>query len=213
MNRNRRHVIGFLAASALLAACGKSTKLAAIAPGRTVLAFGDSVTFGTGAVPGEDWPSLLAARTGWNVINAGLPGDTAEAGKSRLAALLAEHRPDLVIVEIGGNDFLRRRPEEAVKEDLRQMLGEVRKQGALAVLVAVPALSLMSVAGKPSDSPIYRALGKEEKVPVIEDVFSSVLGQPALRADPIHPNAQGYARMAAEMADRLQNIGLLAGGR
>ena len=126
---------------------------------------------------------------------------------------LAEHRPDLVIVEIGGNDFLRRRSAEAVKEDLRQILHAIHRQGAAAVLVAVPALSLMSVAGKPSDSPIYRELGKEENVPVIEEVFSGVLGQSELRADPIHPNARGYARMAAEMVSRLQSIGLLAGGR
>ena len=95
MNVTRRRVLGLIAASTLLAACGKSVKLAAIAPGKTVLAFGDSVTFGTGAAPGEDWPSLIAARTGWRVINAGVPGDTAEAGKNRLPALLAEHRPEI----------------------------------------------------------------------------------------------------------------------
>ena len=213
MNMTRRRALGLIAASTLLAACGKSVKLAAIAPGKTVLAFGDSVTFGTGAAPGEDWPSRIAARTGWRVINAGVPGDTAEAGKNRLPALLAEHRPDLVIVEIGGNDFLRRRPDESVKEDIRQMLRGIRQQGAAAVLVAVPAFSLMSAVGKPADSPIYQALGKEEKIPVIADVFSGVLGRAELRADPIHPNAQGYARMAAEMTDRLRELGLFSGSR
>lgn len=211
---NRRNAIGFIAASLLLSACGKSTKLTAIPSGKTVLAFGDSVTFGTGAAAGEDWPTLLAARTGWRIVNAGIPGDTAEAGKNRLQPLLAEHRPDLVIVEIGGNDFLRRRPASAVKEDLRQMIREISRQGATVVLVAVPELSLMSVvARKPSDSPIYQELGKEEKIAVIEDVFANILGEPELRADPIHPNARGYAQMASGIAAHLQKIGLIAGKR
>ena len=118
-----------------------------------------------------------------------------------------------MIVEIGGNDFLRRRPDESVKKDIRQMLREIRQQGATAVLVAVPAFSLMSSVGKPADSPIYQALGKEEEIPVIADVFSGVLGRAELRADPIHPNAQGYARMAAEMTDRLRELGLFSGSR
>lgn len=205
----RRHFVQLVGTAAVLAACGKQQRLPVLAPGSQVLAFGDSVTYGTGAGRGEDWPTLLAGRTGWQIANAGIPGDTAEAAKSRLPAALDEHRPALVIIELGGNDFLRRRPEKAVKEDLRQMLGMIRQAGAQVVLVAVPEFSLLGVvARRPSDSPIYRELGKEEQVPVIEDVFSDILGRPELCADQIHPNAQGYQLMAAGIHAALQKFGL-----
>lgn len=209
---NRRQLIALLAGTAVLGACAKKAKLAAVAPGRKVLAFGDSVTFGTGAASGEDWPTLLARRTGWLIENAGLPGDTAEAGKARLQALLDEHQPVLVIVEIGGNDFLRRRSPKAVKEDLRRMVQTVKQAGAQVVLVAVPELSLLGVvARKPADSTIYRELGDEEKVPVIDDVFSDILGRPELCADQIHPNARGYQAMAEGIHASLQALGLSLG--
>lgn len=178
--------------------------------GSVVLAFGDSVTFGTGAGPGDDWPTQLAAATGWRIVNAGIPGDTAEAAKRRIGSLLEEHRPGLVIIEIGGNDFLRRRPHSAVKEDVRAIVRQVKASGAQAVLVAVPELSLLgAVTRRPSDAAIYAELAKEEQVLLIPDVFSEVLARPELLADQIHPNAAGYRRMAGELAGALGRGGLL----
>jgi acyl-CoA thioesterase-1 len=200
------------AAGLALAGCGKSAKLPPVPTGGVVLAFGDSVTYGTGASPGEDWPSLLAAKTGWRVVNGGIPGDTAEGGRNRIGPLLEEHRPALVIVEIGGNDFLRRRAQKAVKEDIRQILGSVRNSGAAAVLVAVPELSLVgAVTRRPSDAALYAELGKEEKVPVIADVFSDILGQAELCSDQIHPNARGYRQMAMGIHAALMRAGLHSG--
>jgi acyl-CoA hydrolase len=208
----RRTFLMAAAGGALLAACGRSAKLPSIPAGSAVLAFGDSVTYGTGASPGEDWPTLLGAMTGWRVVNAGIPGDTAEAGKGRVGSLLEEHRPALVIVEIGGNDFLRRRSQKAVKEDIRQILSTVRTSGAAVILVAVPELSLMgAVTRRPSDAALYAELGKEEKVPVISDVFSDILGQPELCSDQIHPNARGYRQMADGIDAALKKLGLHSG--
>ena len=205
----RRTFISMVAIAVLLGACGKQPKLPTIQSGATVLAFGDSVTFGTGAATGEDWPTLLAAQTGWRIENAGIPGDTAEAGKERIQALLDEHRPALVIIEIGGNDFLRRRAPKAVKEDVRRMIQAAQKTGAQVALVAVPEFSLLgAVTRKPSDAPIYRELGDEEKVPVVSDVFSDILGRADLCADQIHPNAQGYRQMASGIHASLSKVGL-----
>ena len=205
----RRTFLTLGAASLLLLACGKAKKLSAIAPGKTVLAFGDSVTFGTGAAPGEDWPTLLGQQTGWQIVNAGIPGDTAEAGKRRFDALLEQHQPALVIIEIGGNDFLRRSDPKAVKEDLRGMIRAARQQGAQVALVAVPELSLLGALTRaPSDSPIYEELGDEENIPVIDKVFSEILSQPELCADQIHPNARGYQQMAEGIYQSLVKTGL-----
>lgn len=206
---NRRTFILMLAAG-LFAGCGKRKKLAALPPGSGVLAFGDSVTWGTGAGPDEDWPSRLATATGWRIHNAGMPGDTAEAARTRLPALLAAQRPALVIIEVGGNDFLRRRPVAAVKEDVRQLVRTAAASGAQVVLVAVPELSLLgALTQRPSDAALYRELGDEEKVPVIESVFSETLANPEWRADQIHPNAEGYRRMAAGIESALRQSGLL----
>ena len=198
------------ACAVLFAACGRPAKLPAIPPGSAVLAFGDSVTYGTGAAPGDDWPNRLAAMTRWSVINAGIPGDTAEAATNRIQALLDEHQPALVIIEIGGNDFLRRRPQSSVKEDLRRIIRAAKAARAVVVLVAVPDLSLLGVVTrKVSDSPIYGQLGEEENVLVIADVFSDILGRPELCADNIHPNAAGYRLMAEGIVMQLKTAGLV----
>lgn len=205
----RRLVVGCLTAL-FLSACDEAPQRTPIAPGDTVLAFGDSVTYGVGAADGEDWPTLLAERTGWVVVNGGVSGDTAQNGRHRIQALLDEHRPRLVIIEIGGNDFLRRRPHSAVKEDLRATIAAVRNADAQPVLVAVPELSLMAVvAGRPSDAALYAELAEEENIPLIENVFSEVLGDPGLHADQIHPNAAGYARMADGIMEALRRTGVL----
>ena len=210
----RRNFLALLTMPLLLGACGKAKKLPAIAPGKPVLAFGDSVTFGTGAERGEGWPTLLGRQTGWQIVNAGIPGDTAEAGLRRFAPLLEQHQPALVLIEIGGNDFLRRRDPKAVKEDLRGMIRAAHKQGAQVVLVAVPELSLLgALTHAPSDSPIYEELGEEEKVPVIAQVFSQILSQPELCADQIHPNAKGYRQMADGIHQQLAQFGLAAATR
>lgn len=209
-NLQRRTLLAGCCAVVLLAGFKKAVKLVAIQPGQTVLAFGDSVTFGIGASRGEDWPSLLAQKTGWNVVNAGVSGDTAQNGKNRIQALINVHRPALVIIEIGGNDFLRRQPSNAVKENIRLMIKAARQSGAQVALVAVPELSLLGlVAGKPSDSPIYEELADEERVSLVPKVFSQTLARPELCADRIHPNALGYRFMAEGIHVRLQALGLV----
>lgn len=181
----RRTFIAALVLAGFFSACSRDIKLSAIPAGKSVLAFGDSVTFGI--------------------------GDTAEAGKLRIQALLDEHKPALVILEMGGNDFLRRRSQQAVKDDLRRIIQQVRQTGAQIVLVAVPELSLLSVvARRPSDAPIYRELAEEEKIPLINDVFSDILARPELCADQIHPNAKGYKQMASGIHAQLKRLGLIA---
>lgn len=188
--------------------CSDAPTQAAIPRGATVLAFGDSITHGTGASRGEDWPTLLAAKTGWNIINAGIPGDTALSGKQRIGPLLAQYQPALVIVGLGGNDFIRRRPADQVKEDLRDILRQVKSAGVPAVLLAVPAPSLLAVvASNLSDAPLYKDLADEEGVVLVDGVIASVLSDEALKADPIHPNAEGYRRLQEMIHQALQKVG------
>lgn len=197
--------------SLLLFGCGKKQAIEydAIPAGASVLAFGDSVTSGYGVSKPQSYPSQLAMMTDWNISNAGVSGDTALKAKQRIAGALAQYQPKLVLIELGGNDFLQRRRPEAVKQDLREIIQAVKQTDAIPVLVAVPALSPLAVIGMPSDSPIYQELADEEQIVLIKSVFSMILGNSELRADQIHPNAKGYQLLAEAVAEQLRESGLL----
>ena len=193
-----------------LTACGQREHLDALPPDAVVLAFGDSVTAGLGADAGYDYPSQLAAATGLNIVNAGVSGDTAREARDRLAPLLASHQPQLVIIELGGNDFLRQTQASRVKEFLRGIIREAQASGATVALVAVPRLSLLRASvGALTDSPIYAELAQEEGVVLVPDIFSEILSDSALRADEIHPNARGYGQLAHGIQAVLTERGLL----
>ena len=210
MRRAVRHFLALIACITL-AACSRGPTHAPLPRGAVVLAFGDSVTHGTGAGNDEDYPSRLARLTGWEVHNHGIPGDTAVNARGRIQAALDETRPALVIVELGGNDFLRRQSEATVKESLRAIVRAAKRDGRPVALVGVPRLSLVGAAvGALSDAPLYEELADEENLVLIEDVFSDILSTPDLRADAIHPNAQGYERLAAGIAAALKESGLIA---
>ena len=175
-----------------------------------VMAIGDSVTFGTGAAAGEDYPTQLAAMTGWTIHNLGIPGDTSAGVKERIDEALAEIKPALVIVEIGGNDFLRRQPEPLVKENVRAILKRIKQAGIPVVLVATPQFSPLGAAvGMLPDAPLYAELSAEEQVVLVPDIFAKVLSDKALKTDPIHPNAAGYRKLAEGIAAELARSGLL----
>lgn len=208
----RRRTVVLALAAATLAACSRKARLAALPAGSVVLALGDSITFGTGTTPEASYPSVLAGLSGWKVVNAGVPGDTSGGALQRLPALLAEHRPQLVLVSIGGNDFLRRMSEADTRENIRAICRQAAASGAQVVLVAVPqASALAAVARSLSDHPMYAELAKELGVPLHADGWADVLSDPALRSDPIHANAEGYAKFAGSLARTLRESGLLAG--
>ena len=119
-----------------VAACSQRPAFDPLAEGAVVLAFGDSITYGTGAGGALNYPAYLSHDTGWQVVNAGVPGDTAHGARDRIGPLLTQHRPEMVIVELGGNDFLRQRPPGQVKEDLRAILRDIAEADALVVLLA-----------------------------------------------------------------------------
>ena len=205
----RRSLLAATGAAFVLAACGRKPALAAVDPGATVLALGDSITFGTGAAPESSYPAVLASLTGWNVVNAGVPGDTSAGALARLPALLQEHAPQLVLVSIGGNDFLRGMPLAETRSNVRAICQQAAAGGAQVLLVAIPAASAMAAAIRSlADHALYEELAGELKVPLHAGGWSTVLSDPALRSDPIHANAAGYAAFARALAQRLRELGL-----
>jgi len=197
-----------------LAACGrKAPRAQPIAPGATVLALGDSLTSGVGASPDAAYPAVLQRLTGWKVINGGVSGDTAAQALERLPALLQTHSPALVIVSIGGNDFLRRQSASATSSTcapLARACSQIWRTWVL--LVAVPELSLMAAAGRLSDHAMYEEIASALKIPLHSKGWADVLASEHLRADSVHANAAGYAQFVQGLAVTLKATGLLAKG-
>lgn len=209
---SRRYLlVGALVASVLpaLVACGrKPPKAQAVAAGATVLALGDSLTSGVGASADTAYPAVLQRLTGWKVVNAGVSGDTSAQALARLPALIQTHQPALVIVSIGGNDFLRRQNAATTRTQIRQICTEARASGAQVLLVAVPELSLMAAAGRLSDHPMYADIADELKIPLHRKGWSSVLANEQMRADTVHANAAGYAQFVNGLMETLKDTGL-----
>lgn len=156
-----------------------------------MLAFGDSLTSGYGAETGQDYPTVLAGLSGWQVVNAGVPGELSAAGLARLPSVLEEHRPALVLLCHGGNDILAGNSAEQIGANLETMIRACREAGAEVVLLAVPQKGLLL---KPA--PLYAKVAKRNGVPLVEDAITDVLKKNALKSDYVHPNAAGYAQIA-----------------
>ena len=193
-----------------LAGCARDKKTAQpVPPGSTVLALGDSLTFGTGASAETSYPTVLAGLTGWNVVNAGVPGDTSAQALARLPALLAEHHPKLVIVSIGGNDFLRKLPESDTRTHVHAICKQSLAAGAQVLLVAVPRATVAAALGQMTDHALYAEVAKDLKIPLQREAWGEVLAQPDLRADAVHANARGYAQFARSVQGTAAAVGLL----
>ena len=192
-----------LALVVLVAACsGGQPRLARLAPDAVVLAFGDSLTAGVGANPGESYPARLEALIGRKVVSSGVPGETSAAGLARLPAALEEAKPQLVILCEGGNDFLQKLDEAQAASNLRAMVRLAQSRGAQVVLIAVPKPGLL-----PSPADFYAVIAKELAVPNEESVLKKILTDNSLKSDLVHPNAAGYARLAEAVAALLRKTG------
>ena len=187
----------------LLAGCGPSVpSLPKLESNAVVLAFGDSLTHGTGVSPDESYPAVLGKLIDRKVVGSGVPGEISETGLRRLPDVLDEVKPRLLILCHGGNDFLQRLDEGAVARNVRAMANLARERGIAVVIVATPkpGLGVAKVA-------FYEALGKELTIPVEGDVLAEVLASRKLKSDLVHPNAEGYRRIADAVATLLRRAG------
>jgi lysophospholipase L1-like esterase len=187
----------------MLSACGRS-QLQLLPKDAVILAFGDSLTYGTGAAAGEDYPAQLSRLIGHPVVNAGVPGETSAQGRERLTAALDETQPKLVLLGLGGNDFLQRVPLEQTQANLAAMLAELNQRKIPVVLLAVPKISL-----PPQPHPVFAELAEQANVLLLEDEWTAILRQGSLKSDPVHPNAAGYAQFAAALAEFLTAHGAI----
>ena len=169
--------------------------------GERVIAFGDSLVEGVGAFPGRDFTSLLSDRTGVPIVNAGRRGDTTGAALARLEPAVLSRAPRVVIVLLGGNDFLRRIPRDETFRNLDAIVERIRSRGAAVIVVG---LSLGVLTDGYGDG--YEDLARRQSAGLVPDILDGILGRPELMADQIHPTDRGHAIMADRIEPALREL-------
>ena len=202
MHDGTRRLLFALLAAALVACSGASTPMARLADDAVVLAFGDSLTYGTGAAKDDSYPAQLERAIQRRVVNAGVPGETSGAGLERLAEVLEEVKPALLILCHGGNDFLRKMDEARAASNVRAMIALAREKDIPVVLLATPKPTL-----PPSVPAFYRQIAEETGVGFEEAVVKKVLTDRDLKSDLVHPNAEGYRLIAKALEKMLRRSG------
>ncbi|MHB1399412.1 MAG: GDSL-type esterase/lipase family protein [Trichloromonadaceae bacterium] len=182
--------------TSFFAACERAPQ--ALPEGAVILAFGDGLTYGTGAAAGEGFPEVLERLVGRRVVNAGVEGETTAAGLQRLPAVLAEVKPKLVILCHGGEDMTQELEPNQLIGNMRAMVELIGASGAEVLLIAVPPPAAHFQA-----APFYVQVSRDLKTSIEVSALSTILSKKELRSEGIHPNAQGYAALAKALAKRV----------
>ena len=177
---------------------------------RTIVAFGDSLSAGFGVDATQSFPAHLqreldARGLAWRVINEGISGDTTTGGLARLDVVLS-NKPDIVILELGGNDGLRGLPLEITRSNLEQMIVAIQKSGAKVLLAGI---TLPPNYGQDYISrfeAIYRELAAKYKTVLIPFLLEGVATREFMLPDGIHPTAEGNRRVAALVMKHLEPL-------
>jgi acyl-CoA thioesterase-1 len=175
----------------------RSPQAAKPTSGNTIVAFGDSLVEGRGATPGRDFVSVLAKRLSIPIVNSGRGGDTTAAALMRLDAAVLSRNPRVVIVLLGGNDFLGRVPPADTFRRLSTIVERIRQRGAAVVLVGVR----VALINDPYRNE-YDALARRTSSGLVPDILDDIIGHPDLMSDALHPNDRGYEMMA----DRIEPV-------
>ncbi len=173
----------------------------------TVVALGDSLTYGYGVSLDAAYPTVLAELTKWTVINAGVNGDTSADVLARVEKV-TKKSPDLVLLGVGGNDVLQRIPSETTRANINTAIEALQSENIEVVLIAEPYFSASALFGKASDNPIYKEIANEKKIPLYSGGWSEILSDDTLKSDRIHANAAGYRQFAEGLYEYLKEEGM-----
>jgi acyl-CoA thioesterase-1 len=174
-----------------LMACAKRQIKNINAKGLSIICFGDSITFGHGVNPGEDYPSDLAKITSLEVINAGIDSDTSADALQRIDSDVLDKDPRLVIIEFGGNDFIKNVPIQETIANIKAMADKIQAKGAMVAIFDISSGMIMG-----AYRAAFRDIAIEKQAIFIPDVLKGILTNPQLKSDFIHPNGIGYKIVA-----------------
>ncbi|MFH0918682.1 MAG: GDSL-type esterase/lipase family protein [Candidatus Omnitrophota bacterium] len=175
----------------ILCGCAKPEIRNWNAQGSKIICFGDSITFGYGAGPGEDYPTALAKLVKLPVVNAGVDGDTSFAALERLENDVLVKDPRLVIVEFCGNDFLKKIPRQDTVKNLAVIIDRIQEKGVMVALVDISSGFFFQEYRQ-----AFKKLATEKKAIFIPVLLNRIITNPAMKSDFFHPNARGYQVIA-----------------
>ena len=188
--------IGILCFLVMSIGCGRNPEITQLSESSVVVAFGNSLTFGTGTENDQSYPAVLSDMLQCRVVNAGVPGEDTSSALDRLPTILRKEKADLVIICHGGNDMLRNQNRNTTKQNLDALISIARNAGADVILIGVPSPGLFL--NVPS---FYKKLAKQHDIPYDSDIIADILSNPSLKSDYVHPNAEGYYEIAQAIAD------------
>ena len=183
----------------------KETTIKPLTSQDTILAFGDSLTYGYNAHPTQSYPAVLSNLTSLKVINAGILAETSKDGLRRLPQLLEDPSIKLMILCFGGNDIVQGLSMTILKSNLKTMIQMAKQKHIEVLLISVPNLGLFGLS--PLD--LYEEVAEEENIPLLSGMLADILSQPSLKSDQIHPNALGYKLMGEKIYESLKENGWL----
>ncbi len=187
--------------------CSEQPNQVALPAGSAVVALGDSLTYGYGADPETAYPVILSDLTGWQVVNAGINGNTSADVLARVETIIAQH-PDLVLLSVGGNDVLQRVQSVSTTANITMTIDTLKSANVPVVLIAQPYFSTSALFGKASDNPIYEDIADAKDVLLYSSGWSKVLSDDTLKSDQIHANDAGYKTFAEGLYEYLQEEGI-----
>lgn len=179
---------------------------------RTLLVFGDSLSAAYGLRTDQGWVAQLQQRLasqgyGYRVVNASVSGETTSGGRNRIDRALSQHRPAVVLLELGGNDALRGLPVRETQANLQVMIDAVKRTGSKLLLLGIQIPPNYGAAYARSVEAMYVALAREAKVPLVPFILEGFALDPKyMQADGIHPNAAGQPKVLENVWPSLSRL-------
>jgi lysophospholipase L1-like esterase len=165
-----------------------------------IVAFGDSLTHGTGANNDESYPAVLSELLNHKVINAGIPGEDTTEGLRRLPSVLEKHKPTLIILCHGGNDILQKQETQKTINNINAIIDIIQDYDSDVILVGVPKPALILRTAK-----FYKKIAKQQQIPYQGKIIAEILSTPSLKSDRAHPNNEGYQQIAEAISTLIKS--------
>ena len=181
----------------------------------TILIIGDSLSAGLGVSYNQSWPSLLQDRLNKNgytiqVVNAGISGDTTAGGNERLPKLLSQYAPEIVVIELGGNDGLRGTSIDSIESNLRSMIKAALDRDAQIILIGMQLPPNYGNTYATSFQNLFPTLANEYSIVLVERLIQRMMNevwqQSLMQMDGIHPNAKGHIQIENLIWDSLEPL-------
>ena len=173
-------------------------------PAKTLLVVGDSLSAEYGLARGQGWVALLDKRIadehlGYRVVNASISGDTTSGGRSRLATLIAQHKPQVVVLELGGNDALRGLPLDMTETNLADMARRIKASGARVLVAGIAVPPNYGRKYGEAFTALFAKVAHSEGAALVPFILAGVADGPDAEAmfqpDRIHPKAEAHPRI------------------